>query len=89
MGPTFTARFPGMQTEPESLRAALHATHSLSGALRQTPAGTRVFAQVIRLGDRRHIYAAILFDSTHSPERMRAIADSIGRGVRNVILDNK
>jgi hypothetical protein len=61
----------------------------LSGALRHTPTGTRVFAQVIRLGDRRHIYAAVLFDSTNSPERMRAIAESIGRGVRNAILDSK
>lgn len=87
MGPTFTARFPGMQTEPESLRIALKATHSLSGSLRRTPSGTRVFAQVIRLGDRRHIYAAVLFDSTNTPERMSAIADSIGRGVRAVILD--
>ena len=89
MGPTFTARFPGMQTEPESLRIALKATHSLSGSLRRTLTGTRVFAQVIRLGDRRHIYAAVLFDSTNSPERMRAIAENISRGVRNVILDNK
>jgi DNA-binding winged helix-turn-helix (wHTH) protein/TolB-like protein len=86
MGPTFTARFEGMQTEPESLRVALKATHSLSGALRRTPSGTRVFAQVIRLGDRRHIYAAVLFDSTNTPERISAIADSIGRGVRAVIL---
>ena len=87
MGPTFTARFPGMQTESESLRVSLKATHSLSGALRRTPTGTRVFAQVIRLGDRRHIYAAVLFDSTNTPERMSAIADSIGRGVKAVILD--
>jgi DNA-binding winged helix-turn-helix (wHTH) protein/TolB-like protein len=88
MGPTFTARFPGMQTPADSLRLTLGATHSLSGALRRTASGTRIFAQVIRLADRRHVYAAVLFDSTGAPERMRAMADSIARGVRNVILTN-
>ena len=86
-GPTFTARFPGMQTESESLRVALGATHSLSGALRHTPTGIRVFAQVIRLGDRRHIYATVLFDSTNTPQRMTEIADSIARGARSQILN--
>jgi TolB-like protein len=86
MGPTFTARFPGMQTSADSIRLTLSATHSLSGALRRTPSGTRIFAQVIQLADRRHVYAAVLFDSTGAPERMRAIADSIARAVRNVIL---
>jgi len=42
-----------------------------------------------RLGLEKGIYAAVLFDSTNSPERMRAIAENISRGVRNVILDNK
>jgi DNA-binding winged helix-turn-helix (wHTH) protein/TolB-like protein len=89
MGPTFTARFPGMQTDPDSLRVALRATHSLSGSLRRTPTGTRVFAQLIRLGDRRHIYAAVLIDSTNTAARMSAIAESIRRGVTHEILGNK
>jgi DNA-binding winged helix-turn-helix (wHTH) protein/TolB-like protein len=85
MGPSFTARFPGMQTSPDSIRAILGAAYVLSGALRRTPTGTRVFAQLIRTVDRKHVFAAVLLDSTNSPSRMIAIADSVSRGVRNIV----
>lgn len=85
MGPSFTARFPGMQTSPDSIRAALGADYILSGALRRTPTGTRVFAQLIRTVDRKHLFAAVLFDSTNAPSRLIAIADSVSRGVRNIV----
>ena len=86
MGPSFTARFPGMQTSPDSIRAVLGAAYVLSGALRRTPTGTRVFAQLIRTVDRKHVFAAVLVDSTNSQSRMIAIADSVSRGVRNIVL---
>lgn len=85
MGPSFTARFPGMQTSPDSIRAALGAAYVLSGALRRTPVGTRVFAQLIRTVDRKHLFATVLVDSTSSPSRVIAIADSVSRGVRNIV----
>jgi DNA-binding winged helix-turn-helix (wHTH) protein/TolB-like protein len=85
MGPSFSARFPGMQTSPDSIRAQLGAAYVLSGALRRTTTGTRVFAQLIRTADRRHMFAAVLFDSTGSSSRATAIADSVSHAVRNIV----
>lgn len=85
MGPSFTARFPGMQSSPDSIRALLGAAYVLSGSMRRTPTGTRVFAQLIRTVDRKHLFAAVLFDSTNSPSRVIAIADSVSRGVRTIV----
>lgn len=84
-GPSFTARFPGMETSPDSIRATLGVAYIVSGALRRTPTGTRVFAQLIRTVDRKHLFAAVLFDSTNASSRLMAIADSVSHGVRNII----
>jgi DNA-binding winged helix-turn-helix (wHTH) protein/TolB-like protein len=84
MGPSFTARFPGMSTSPDSIRTALGATHILSGGLERHGDSTRVFAQLIRTSDRRHIYAARFFDATRGSQ-IATIADSIARAVMTIL----
>ncbi|MES2179884.1 MAG: winged helix-turn-helix domain-containing protein [Gemmatimonadota bacterium] len=60
VGPLSTARFGGMRTPVDSLGEVLGATHVLSGAISRDSNGLRVFAQLIRVSDRRHLFAARL-----------------------------
>lgn len=86
MGPSFTRRFPGARTPPDSVRVALGATHVLSGTLRRAEGGIRVFAQLIRLDDRRHMMAVRLVDTTAGGLELRAIADSIARQAAKITI---
>jgi DNA-binding winged helix-turn-helix (wHTH) protein/TolB-like protein len=86
MGPSFTARFAGTSTPPDTIRAAIGATHVLSGVLRREARGTRVFAQLIRTSDQRHIYAARFIDTSNTSSHMLSIADSIARAVTMIVL---
>lgn len=86
MGPSFTVRFAGTSTPPDTIRAAIGATHVLSGVLRRDGDATTVFAQLIRTSDRRHIYAARFVDSTSSASKINAIADSIARAATMIVL---
>ncbi|HVT39218.1 MAG TPA: winged helix-turn-helix domain-containing protein [Gemmatimonadaceae bacterium] len=79
MGPSFTNRFPGTRANPDSVRVALRATHLLSGTLTRSNEGIRVFAQLIRLNDRRHIMAFRQLDSSRTDNLLTVIADSIAR----------
>jgi DNA-binding winged helix-turn-helix (wHTH) protein/TolB-like protein len=84
MGPSFTSRFAGMSTPPDSIRAALGATHVLSGGLERRGDSTRVFTQLIRTSDRRHLYAARFFDASNASQ-IATIADSIARAVATIL----
>ncbi|MGH9887085.1 MAG: winged helix-turn-helix domain-containing protein [bacterium] len=85
MGPSFTFRFAGMSTPPDTIRAAIGATHVLSGALRREGGRTQIFAQLIRTSDRRHMYA-VRFDSISRASQIASIADSIARAATMIVL---
>ena len=86
MGPSFTMRFAGTSTPPDTIRNAIGATHVLSGVLRREGGVTRVFAQLIRTSDRRHVYAARFADSTNRAAELASIADSIARATTMIVL---
>ena len=58
VGPLSTSRFSGLKSPVESLAAAFGATHVLSGSVTHDSTGMRLFAQLVRVNDRKHIYAA-------------------------------
>jgi TolB-like protein len=86
MGPSFTSRFGGSTTPPDSIRDLIGATHVLSGALRLENGKVRVFAQLIRTSDRRHIWVSRFLDSTETHSQVTIIADSIARATTNIVL---
>lgn len=57
IGPATTRRYDGTATPVERIRDEIGAAHVLSGTLRRDGDSVRVFVQLIRTADRRHVLA--------------------------------
>ena len=84
VGPISTARFAGMPGSVDSLATGLGATHVLSGSVRADAAGLMIFAQLVRVSDRKHLFAKRVLDAPESG-RVSAIGDTISIGVLRVL----
>jgi len=74
VGPSMTKAF-GSRTPIDTIHGRLDAAYALSGVVRRRPNGVEVFAQLVRAGDRAHVWAFRTVDSN-------AVADPGGLGAR-------
>ena len=79
IGPATTRRYDGTATPVERIRDELGVAHVLSGTVRRDGDSLRVFAQLIRTADRRHVWAARY--ALGAAEDPGALARRIGEGV--------
>ncbi|MDB4914021.1 MAG: tolB protein [Gemmatimonadetes bacterium] len=63
VGPPATAHFSGAQTPVDSVARALGATHVLSGFVRAESGGVMIVAQLVRVSDKRQLYARRMTDA--------------------------
>lgn len=85
IGPRTTSRYDGNTTPLDTIARHEGATHILSGTVRRASDGVHVYAQLVRVADRRHIWVLRLRDSLPGNGLLASIADSIAHGAVRAI----
>ncbi|MEP6617690.1 MAG: hypothetical protein ABJE47_00185 [bacterium] len=88
-GPGTTAAFDGNKTPIDTIARALRVTHVLTGTVRRATDGVHVYAQLVRVSDRRHIWTARLKDTLPADGMRADIGEQIGRGAVQAIIAPK